>query len=433
MRFLFLILFLLSSLTIAARSVPEIPVFTADSLGRTKLDHFWKYASGDDTNRARKDYDDSGWQNMYTGLDMSDSLFRSVFKDGIGWFRMRFVIDSTLVNTPLAISVFHYGASEVYLDGRLLELFGTIKGPDSTIYLNPKNFPIAFVVSETGEHVLAVRYANYAALDNYEKYTAEAGGFYMSIGKANNLFSHKYFQLRNISMVLLILFAIFLAIFMIHMIMYLFNREDKSNLYFSLFSLSIALGFLFPYVGTVSQTPGPELVMRFLGAAIVALSCISLSGFLNELYSSTRWRFYVITALSLLAVIVRFFDFSATVYLVIGVMGLTALEAIVLIIGAMVRRRKGAKIIGVGFLFFTVFIMVVVIATIVFDNIEFDDSTTAGKVVELILAAAVLSIPLSMSVYLAWNFSAINKDLKSQLSQVQVLNARALEQEQEKK
>jgi class 3 adenylate cyclase len=53
-------------------------------------------------------------------------------------------------------------------------------------------------------------------------------------------------------------------------------------------------------------------------------------------------------------------------------------------------------------------------------------------VLAIIAVLAIFSIPFSMSAYLAWNFASVNKSLKMQLQQVEVLSKKTLEQEQEK-
>jgi class 3 adenylate cyclase len=61
-----------------------------------------------------------------------------------------------------------------------------------------------------------------------------------------------------------------------------------------------------------------------------------------------------------------------------------------------------------------------------------DNSNLIGKIVIICLVLTLLSIPLSMSIYLGWNFSSINKNLSIQLEQVKLLSRINLEQEQEK-
>src|SRR5436190_18233510 len=91
----------------------------ADSLANYPyyLPDTWLYAPGDDTLRARKAFDDSQWIAGKTTIDQTDSLGKLF--PGIGWFRLHIFLDTSLLNKPLAISMTHYGASEVYFDGRL--------------------------------------------------------------------------------------------------------------------------------------------------------------------------------------------------------------------------------------------------------------------------------------------------------------------------
>ena len=71
-------------------------------------------------------------------------------------------------------------------------------------------------------------------------------------------------------------------------------------------------------------------------------------------------------------------------------------------------------------------------AIVIGGDIDINDSTVGGQLMVLFLGLAILSIPFSMSVYLAWNFSFINKDLAIQLEQVKILSQKTLQQEQEK-
>ncbi|HUM47809.1 MAG TPA: adenylate/guanylate cyclase domain-containing protein, partial [Chitinophagales bacterium] len=92
-----------------------------------------------------------------------------------------------------------------------------------------------------------------------------------------------------------------------------------------------------------------------------------------------------------------------------------------------------SRIIGSGILLFTLFIITVFgFVIITGGNLAVNTSTLGGQVFTFFLVLAVLSIPASMSVYLAWNFSNINSNLSLQLQQVKVLSQKNLEQEQEK-
>jgi len=88
--------------------------------------------------------------------DIDDSLF-----SGIAWFRLRFNLDPNLEDTNLVLWIHQQGASEIYLDGKLIHRLGTI-GTDRTDerVTNPREKPHVFTVRGQNPHLLAVRYSN---------------------------------------------------------------------------------------------------------------------------------------------------------------------------------------------------------------------------------------------------------------------------------
>ena len=84
----------------------------------------WKYRPGDNPDWAVPEFDDRAWET-------TRSWFRPISPPksgwtGIGWFRLHLAVDSTLWNRTLALHVKHWGASEIYLDGKLLAQFGKV-------------------------------------------------------------------------------------------------------------------------------------------------------------------------------------------------------------------------------------------------------------------------------------------------------------------
>ncbi len=69
---------------------------------------------------------------------------------------------------------------------------------------------------------------------------------------------------------------------------------------------------------------------------------------------------------------------------------------------------------------------------IVRGDIYLGDDSLSGLIFILMLVLSILSIPISMSLHLAWRFAFVNRHLKAQLLRVESLNARAREQEAEK-
>src|SRR5215210_6383529 len=61
------------------------------------LDKGWKFQTGDDTEWARSEYDDSKWQPINPTLDIHDSL-PQIPRSGIVWFRLHLFVDTAINN-----------------------------------------------------------------------------------------------------------------------------------------------------------------------------------------------------------------------------------------------------------------------------------------------------------------------------------------------
>jgi class 3 adenylate cyclase len=377
---------------------------------------------------ARLEYDDSRWQNADPEMrDPGKTPFR-----GIGWFRLHFIVDSATASRPLTISLRHNGASEVYLDGRLLFERGLIKGKDSSVYNDPQSVPVAFSVDGARPHVLAVRYANWNGLNNEFLYRDEIQGFSMKIDHAEERFPAAYISVVVVSAATMLLTGIFGALFFLHLIFFLYNRSDRSNLWFSAFSLCVALLFLTPFLLNILSSPFWNLVIGHFSFFLVVAMCFSLSGFLNTLFSSTTLRLKIVSLLSLLVLTVYVFFQDYLQVASMTLFGLIGLEAVFLILRAVYRKVPGAKIIGAGLTLLILLLLLIVTLSITSSSINLNSQTPVGFVATCLACLGILSIPVSMSAYLARNFWAVSRDLKIQLRQVQDLSRKSMEHEAEK-
>lgn len=136
-------------------------VFRIDSLPHQGLlmDKGWKFYAGDDPNFAKANFDDSEWQS----LTLADySIYIPQLKNkNIGWFRANFIIDTTLLKSPLAIQFTQLGASEIYLNGKLFQQFGYIKSPSNIESFNPGNKPFLLPANSGTKISIAIRFASH--------------------------------------------------------------------------------------------------------------------------------------------------------------------------------------------------------------------------------------------------------------------------------
>jgi len=121
------------------------------------LDKNWKFQIGDNAGYASRDYDDSQWQLINPTLDIHE--IPVLWKHSVVWFRLQFKVDSRLLG-QLAMMIQQAGASEIYLNRKLIKRLGTIsKNSKEIIAINPLGKPIALPVDEISGQVLAVCYA----------------------------------------------------------------------------------------------------------------------------------------------------------------------------------------------------------------------------------------------------------------------------------
>jgi two-component system NtrC family sensor kinase len=125
MKKLFLLLFLAISSTLSAQNLSK-GVFVLDKMPAegVSLDSCWKFHQGDNFQWTSPSFDDSGWQsiNPIKGFEKLDT-----YKDyEFGWLRLKLKVAEAVRGQQLALSVNQHGASEIYLNGKLIQKYGVV-------------------------------------------------------------------------------------------------------------------------------------------------------------------------------------------------------------------------------------------------------------------------------------------------------------------
>jgi len=437
-RVLLFLLLLLPMFVLAQPGGAQAVIISKDSIDGDigfELNDGWRFNIGDDTAAAAIDFDDSKWDIVNSALEAEkDKEWAYKNFNSIGWLRLHFVADTSIVNTPLALHIEQYGASEVYLDGKKIADCGRVGIKDSTIYYNPHNTPVTFVLSKAGPHVIAVRYANYNAKHNNDVYNNGRAGFEMYLQAADDLFREVRNNLVSLGFIMTILCGIFFALCISHLFLFFYNQSQQSNLYFSLFCFYIACAFFIPWLSSVVTAPVVQLSNHFTGPVVISGICISMSGFVNNLFSASKKRFAVVVVICVSIPFVFWLckESSLGLFGYIFVIAVVALEVIVLTIRALIKKVKGAWIIGVGVLLFTVLMFFTMVYMLIYHDINFGSNNPWELAYFGTLAFAILCFPISMSLYLAWSFASVNKELKKNLAQVEELSAKTIQQEVER-
>ncbi|MEZ5017102.1 MAG: adenylate/guanylate cyclase domain-containing protein [Flavipsychrobacter sp.] len=398
-------------------------------------DLLWTYSTEDHPDMALPTYNDSNWATTDCRIDLEHSDW---FK-GFTWLRLHLWVDSTLTQTPLAMLIVQRGASEIYLDGKLLFKYGVINGKDSSIYYNPHSMPLTFSFDTVGKHVLAVRYANYASKESILKRASTTAGFSIRMVRANNTIIQQISEYFLEGFIIVFVVGLSFALCLLHLFLFLYYREEKSNLYFSIFCLALAFSFALPHISSFATFPSVSIALN--NGFLVAMSVLafSLTALTNDLFSESKIRFYILSALCIVPPIIGISSNLGAWIAIPFLMLLVMLEAFILTIRAIIRKKEGARIIGIGILLFTLFFLGSVLTITVVAGFKgglvINDTNYPGLGTLLLTMAivAILSIPVSMSVFLAWKFAKTTRNLNKQLAQVQALSEKTLAQEQEKK
>ena len=393
----------------------------------------WVYLNKDVSGFQAIEFKDSLWRSAETQLSQSGSNVTPF--EGIACFRLKFRIDQSLVDRPLSLAIIQQGASEIYLDGKLLIQYGRIKDSANTINNNPQNKPLVFILRDTGVHVLAIRYANFGYRESYEKYRVTKAGFTVLVEEAADSIYNYHSRDVFISSAMSVLAGIFFTLCLLHLFMFLYNVKTHSNLYFSVLMFMLGITSSFGLISLLGTAPGVINQIGYFNIVISCLASIALAGFVqNLIQNKLNLLFWLWIFIAIVAVLLRVFENSWSNIISFGLLVGVLIEASIRIIRAIYQKIQGMWIIGTGILFFAFSIFAVVLGMIFSGgDMDINGGTFSGMIIIIVLFLAILSIPLSMSVYLAWNFSKINRDLQIQLNEVSTLSAKMLEQELEKK
>ncbi len=143
---------------------------------------------------------------------------------------------------------------------------------------------------------------------------------------------------------------------LLHFILFLYNRQLKSNLYFAIFAFLYAGSIFFDYQATLATTGRSEVLYLRIHRGVMPYPPIFALLFVYSLFKSRiPKQFWVITAglivTGILAIIEPVKNFNYVQFFLIGVF----IESVRLIIGGTKRKEEGAWIIAIGFAFILVF------------------------------------------------------------------------------
>ena len=412
----------------------------SENSGGTLLDKGWKFLAGDDSVRALNLSGDSGWIDLKTSSLPTMVTPPSDFS-GVGWFHLHFYVDSSFFDQPVALTMVVLGSAEIYIDGKLTQAFGKpgkdLEHEAEFVSKEAETFPI--VLSRTGDHQICIRYSAWHAMKSgkFKLGAFMLTGFNCKISKWDDVRRSETSTSMMLGTVLGFVAGFFAALALLHTFLFFFFRKNKSNLYYSIFSLCM-FWLTFSIDKQLYNISAGDHDAAGNSIFAVPLLFLSLAAFLYSLfYEKFPKLFWFMIGFSILGIILEITKSEIAEFVSIPLRILIGIECLRVVIRAIAKKFDGAWIIGSGVIIAIVFPILAIVIGLLFlrsgTNVNLSNVGKFAVVLQFMLGASVVSISVSMSIFLARQFAKTNRGLEEQIIQVRKLSEKTIEQEKEKK
>jgi serine phosphatase RsbU (regulator of sigma subunit) len=397
------------------------------------LNKNWRFAIGDNLEWSKPQFNDRKWDTVYLPFTIEELI---PFKyHGNVWLRSTFVIKQEFVSKSLSFIIKQFGASEIYIDGKLIHQFGKVGNSKAAEEaFNPQSIPVSFTIDSAGTHVIAIRYSNHNTISENEL-ESELDAFDLQIVTAETGIYISELKILKENILTSVGIGIFLTLGIINFILFLFYKRDKSSLYYSLFSIAVASTFMVSAFEYTTNAASAEIVFDKLQTTFLFISnfflVVLVYSFIYEKNPKRLWILLGLTVTGLSLVLIHF-DFAKTLCDILNVYCIIEIVAIVL--KAYFKKydptKKKRKIVRI---ILASVIALACLGLLINKAISLVIFIILVLIVVVPIAGLIFIVPLYLTIRHAKSFAVTNKSLEEQLIHVKELSAKTIEQEQEKK
>lgn len=414
-----LLLFLITT-TLANAQTPQ----RIDSIPETgrELKQGWRWHVGDNPAWASANFDDSRWDTV--GTPITIPKLPQMDHQQIGWFRTTFVLDSAVTTLPLALRIWHSGAAEIYLDGKLFHRSGQIspKGELVEGYSSPTAEYHWVSQLTPGQHVLAVRLVHfmphwYEPVVGSRKWAMLSVSFLNLDGKAKSEVEKTFWD----TLQSYLLGGFFIALSAIHALYFLYRRKRIN----AVFSITMLLFAIISITGDIAgRTTSPRLTeWAFFLKQLVQVLFYSLLFLTYSLYLQRRPSilYYLTAGLAFLSILLNAYvdidwlndvsNYSLLFLLILGIwLSITAVR----------NRIPNAWIAFLSIGLLGAIVLVQAILSELLDVQTWDQYPFLSTIFNILF---FISIPFTLALMLARENAHTNDQLAHQLEEVERLSA----------
>jgi transcriptional regulator with GAF, ATPase, and Fis domain len=391
-----------------------------------ELDSLWKYHAGDQPEWAAPSQDDATWENATTLLK-PDALPSSGWPH-IGWFRLHIKTDSSVVDTPLALSLKpQFGASEVYLDGQLIYRFGRVGTSASDENTDRVLEPRVLFLSPDADHLIAIRHSNFSAVPLFR--TDMDAGFSLILGTLTSAIDRRLQEVQTYRNYQRFFSGLLIAFALLHLSLFLLYRKQKTHLDLALLcgalTALVFINFQIHFAADLAQSTLYERLWRVFVLMVTLMGLRVVYALFWEHMPRQFWGFSLVGVGLAVAACVRL-SLQDFVYLFV----LVICAEILRVVGTLLMRQRSANgrvaaAIGSGAGGSLWIIPPGVIGFVLLSGYQILlnlDIFEAPVGLEYPYLFGVVLFLLSLSLYLSFDFAQTHRALESQLSQTRALS-----------
>ena len=410
---------------------------TVDTLGDEQfMDGNWRYKDENKTHWADS-LDRRTWpsKNINFSLDTLNNPF-----SGIGWFSKTLRVAKPLRRRIGAFVLdAQEGAMELYLNGKLIGNFGTPSADANSekAEIPLRNEYIVFQFDTTEFQRIDILYSSHQRIEN--------AGFDITVSSAKNAIGLLRFTALFFDGLTMLAIGTFMAFSLIHLLLFFFYKEDKSNLYYGLSTVAISVMLVLILAARLMSNPNDAFVLSALTNCTGYLTIYLLIRLFYYVFKGGApvWHWFLLV-LMVLAIAAEWQSTNAYSLISILYIILSLIEFLRITYQAFRHKLPGSKNFGFGILTAISGVIILLIALyLVFSVGVINDQISGvtpfdftGKSMAFLIMISVImafyGIPVSMSLFISRKSAETNESLKIQLKKVKELSAETLRQEREK-
>ena len=387
------------------------------------LDKGWKFHAGDNPAWVKSKVVDDGWKSINPAQDIY--FLPQVRKAEIGWFRLKLHIDSSLVNESLAFNLYQAGASEIYLNGRLIYSLGIVnKDYEKERTQQTYNLPFTIRFDNQPTQTIAIRYS-FTHKNFFINYIAANPCLQITLNKADRGFAFHQSDYEGNAFKEVVIITLYALIGLMSLFLYFSFRTQKTYFYFGLYCIISAVYNVFILMAFSLPGLSTSLISSlYLAAHIFSLFTLvillEVIYIISKVHNKVTYYFLFFYAVFSIASFFFLYTLSAIICFLFYLIGyIEVLRSL---------RIAVRKKIPSSLILLIVFVCVVILeATMLYEfGIRNFRLAYAVGVVYLV------SLPIGLSFFLAGEYARTGRSLQAKVVEVEQLSQKTIAQEQEK-